>query len=407
VVLAVLFFLAIVVPGGIALYVVSTKDPPLYTDPAAIPSAAAAAPAERYSSAVEEARRRARELMVQEEHLPSLSVAVAKDSEIVWAEGFGYADAKRQKQVTPRTRFRTGSVSKTLTAAAVALLYDRNRIDLDAPVQTYVPAYPKKQWTVTTRQLLGDVAGVHRLRGERGNNDQVPRGYCRSVDDALKTFAYEPLAFEPGTKYRYSTSGWILLSAVVEAAAGESFSTFMSRDVFTPLRLGRTALEGTDDDPDTASFDESRAEERDNEERDPPIMNYSCTVGGGAFLSTPSDLVRLGSAMLTTSATATAVKRPGLLKAETIALFQTPLRLTSGTSTGFALGWNVDSIPLAGAQVRVVRHRASLIAGAVSLYLFPDRGLVIAVMSNVPNTVAVEAFALQVAEAFTTPAKMP
>jgi CubicO group peptidase (beta-lactamase class C family) len=99
--------------------------------------------------------------------------------------------------------------------------------------------------------------------------------------------------------------------------------------------------------------------------------------------------------------------KPGLLKAETIALFQTPLRLTSGTSTGFALGWKVDSIPLAGAQERVVRHRASLIAGAVSLYLFPDNGLVIAVTSNVPNTVAVEAFALHVAEAFTNPAKMP
>jgi CubicO group peptidase (beta-lactamase class C family) len=406
--LALLFFLAIVGAGSVALYVVATKAPPLYTDPDAVPSSAAAAPTERYSSTVEEARQRARALMVQEEQLPSLSVAVAKDGEIVWAEGFGYRDAKRLKQVTPRTRFRAGSVSKTLTAAAVALLYDRKRVDLDAPVQTYVPAYPKKQWTVTTRQLLGDVAGVHRLRGERGNNDQVPRGHCRSVDDALKTFAYEPLAFEPGTQYRYSTSGWILLSAVVEGVAGEPFSTFMSREVFTPLRMDRTALEGTplrrsgrqtgtDDDPDTAEFDESRAEERENDERNPPVMDYSCTVGGGAFLSTPSDLVRLGSAML----------NPGLLKAETIALFQTPLRLTSGTSTGFALGWKVDSIALAGAQVRVIRHRASLIAGAVSLYLFPDRGLVIAVTSNVPNTVAVEAFALQVAEAFTKPAKMP
>ena len=197
--LALLFFVAMMVAGGIAIYIVASKDPPVYTDPAAIPSTSAAAPAERYSSAVEDARRRARALMVQEEQLPSLSVAVAKDGEIVWAEGFGYVDAERHKQATPRTRFRTGSVSKTLTAAAVALLYDRKRIDLDAPVQTYVPAYPKKEWTVTTRQLLGDVAGVHRLRGERGNNDQVPRGHCRSVDDALKTFAYEPLAFEPGT----------------------------------------------------------------------------------------------------------------------------------------------------------------------------------------------------------------
>jgi CubicO group peptidase (beta-lactamase class C family) len=392
-VLAVLFFLAIVIPGGVGIYYVTTQNR-VRVDPASVPSTMAVAPAGRDSSAVEEAQRLARAL-VANSNLTSLSVAVAREGGIVWAEGFGHADAERRVTVTPRTRFRTGSVSKTLTAAAVALLYDRGRIDLDVPVQTYVPTYPKKQWTVTTRQLLGDVAGVHRIRGD--NNDQVPRGICATVDAALKTFAYEPLLFEPGTKYRFSTSGWILLSGVIEGAAGEPFATFMSRQVFTPLGMERTALEGPDLDPDTAAFGEPRAEERDNEPRDPPAADYSCTVGASAFLSTPSDLVRLGSAML----------KPGFLTADTIALFQTPLKLRSGDSTGFALGWKVDSIPLAGAQVRVVRHRASLIGGAVSFYVLPDRDLVIAATSNVPNTVAVEAFALQVAEAFTKPAHLP
>lgn len=383
--LAGLLAVALVAVGAVFIYsyLVSAVDP-LHTDPSAIPSNAAEWDAGPYSGAIEKGRSAARELLVAE-NLPSLSIAVASGGKIVWAEGFGFANLEKRVPVTPRTRFRTGSVSKTLTATAVALLYDRKRIDLDAPVQTYVPAYPKKERTVTTRQLLGDVAGVHRLRGERGNNDQIPRGICRIVDDALKTFAYEPLAFEPGTQYRFSTSGWILLSAVIEGAAGEPFPTFMSREVFTPLEMDRTVLEGTDDDPDTAVFDDSRTEEEG-----PLATDYSCTAGGGAFLSTPSDLVRVGSAML----------KPGLLTAETIALFQTPLTLKSGASTGFALGWKVDSIPLAGSQVRVVRHRASLIGGAVSLYLFPDRDLVIAATSNVANTVAVEAFALQVAETF-------
>jgi len=319
--------------------------------------------------------------------LLGLSVAAARDGEIVWAEGFGFADSERQKPVTPRTRFRTGSVSKTLTAAGVALLYDRKRVELDAPVQTYVTAYPKKEWTVTTRQLLGDIGGVHRLRGDGqdGGNDQTPRGICKTVGEALKTFAYEPLAFEPGTKYRFSTSGWILLSAVVEGAAGEPFAAFMSREVFKPLGMDRTALEGMDDDPDTAEFDSKRTEQEG-----PLAADYSCTVGASAFLSTPSDLVRIGSAML----------KPGLLKAETIALFRTPLTLRSGASTGFALGWKVDTLPLDGSPVRVVRHRASAIGGATSLYLVPDRGLVIAVMSHVPNTVGLEEIALKIAGVF-------
>jgi serine beta-lactamase-like protein LACTB, mitochondrial len=383
-----LFALAILIAGGVAL-IVSTTEQPFYTDPAAIPSTAAAEPDERYAAAAEEASRLARGLMVKEEYLPALSVAVGVDGTIVWAEGFGFLDAsQRQARVTPNTRFRTGSVSKTLTAAAIALLHDRGRLDLDAPVQQYVPAYPKKQWTVTTRQLLGDVAGVHRMRGD--NNDQMPRGYCATVDEALKTFAYEPLASEPGAEYRFSTSGWILLSAVIEGAAAEPFATFMNREIIEPLGMNRTALEGTpgtDADRDSVPF-HLRSTDDDAESRTAPAADYACFFGAGAFLSTPSDLVRFGSAWL----------KPGFLKAETLTLFQTPVRPRSGTST-FALGWSVDDVPLAGAAARVVRHRARLIGGYVSFTLFPERGLVIAATSSVRSD-NVDTLTLQVAELF-------
>jgi CubicO group peptidase (beta-lactamase class C family) len=386
---ALFFVIAIVGVGGVALNVFLNIAPPVHTDPAAVPSTTGTASAERYSGAVEKTRESARALLVQE-NLPGLSLAVAVDGKIVWAEGFGYANVERRAPVTPNTRFRTGSVSKTLTAAAVALLYDRGRIDLDAPVQTYVPAYPQKQWTVTTRQLLGDIAGVHRLRGENNNNDNVPRGNCRSLTQALDTFSSEPLAFEPGTRYRYSTYGWILLSAVVEGAAAKSFATFMSDEIFQPLGMDRTVLEGTPSDADTVSFyGTKRSFGVDQGVTDAAEENYSCFFGAGGFFSTPSDLVRLGSAML----------KPGLLKSETIALFQTPLQLKSGASTGFALGWKVDDIQLAGRAVRVLRHRARLFGGTTSLSIFPELGLVVAAMSN-ENDDSVDPFALQVAETF-------
>ena len=382
-----LFALAILVAGGVAL-IVSTTEQPLYTDPAAIPSTTAAEPEKKYSAAVEEARRLARGLLVKEEYLPALSIAVGVDGTIVWAEGFGFLDAERQARATPSTRFRTGSVSKTVTAAAAALLYDRGRLDLDAPVQKYVPAYPQKQWTVTTRQLLGDVGGVHRIRGDA--NDQMPRGYCATVDEALTTFAYEPLLFEPGTEYRFSTSGWILLSAVIEGAAAEPFATFVRREIIEPLGMTRTAIEGTpgiDADRDSVPF-YLRSKDDEAESQTAPAADYACFFGAGAFLSTPSDLVRLGSSWL----------KPGLLKAETLTLFQTPLQLRSGTST-FALGWTVGNVPLAGAPARVVRHRANAIAGYVSFTMFPERGLAIAAMSNV-NSSGVDPLTLQVADLF-------
>ena len=118
--------------------------------------------------------------------------------------------------------------------------------------------------------------------------------------------------------------------------------------------------------------------------------DYSCVAGAGAFLSTPTDLVRLGSAML----------KPGLLRADTIAAFQTPTRLVSGASTTYALGWTVRSVQLAGEPARIVSHRGSPAGGTVSLLTFPDLGLAIAAAANVTDARGVDPFALQVAEAF-------
>ena len=156
--LALLLAAAMMLVGG-AVVVFFVTISPVHTDPATVPSTAAAAPAARHSGAVEEARRLARSLLV-DENLSGLSVAVALSGETVWAEGFGRAEVERRAPVTPRTRFRIGSVSKPLTAAAVGLLHDRGRIDLDAPVQRYVPAFPQNQWAVSMRQLMVDVAGA-------------------------------------------------------------------------------------------------------------------------------------------------------------------------------------------------------------------------------------------------------
>jgi serine beta-lactamase-like protein LACTB, mitochondrial len=386
--IAALATVAMVVGAG-ALYFVSTIKP-MHADPAAVPSTAAAVSAGQHSAAVEQLRRRARALLVDED-LPGVSVAVAVDAAIVWAEAFGYADVDRTP-VTPLTRFRLGALSKPVTATAVARLHDEGRIDLDAPVQRYVPAYPQKPWTITVRQLMGDVAGVHRIRGD--NNDAMPSGHCANLDEAVALLAGDPLSFEPGTQHRYSIWGWVLVSAAVEGAAREPFGRFMVRQVFEPLGMDRTVTAESDvrDDSMPKHAPWSIAGKRIGVEG-AHRPDYSCLAGAGAFLSTPSDLVRLGSAML----------KPGFLKAETIAAFETPTRLASGTSTTYALGWTVDSVRLAGKPVRMVSHRGSPMGGSAALLTFPDLGLAVAVAANFVNLDRVNAFALQIAEAFARP----
>ncbi len=390
--LAVLFAGAILLAGGAAYYFFSTTS--VHTGPGSVPSTAAINPPGRYSATVEETRRQAR-ILVVEENLPSLSIAVAHEGQAVWAETFGWADVDSRTPATPDTRFRLGSVSKTLTAAAAGLLHDRGRLDLDVPVQQYVTTYPQKQWAVSTRQLMGDVGGVHHLRG---NEERLPDRHCTSLGDALPIFANDPLLFRPGTAYRYSIYGWILTSAVIEAAAGEPFATFMTREVFAPLGMEHTRFDDPEEVAGRASLYFPRTSLRtDLGLQEAPEADYSCWAGAAVFQSTPSDMVRFGAAML----------KPGLLTAETIALLKTPLTLESGASTGFALGWKAERVQLAGTPVQVLSHRGNPMGGSISLILVPEFGLTIAAFSNVSHAKGVAPFALKVAEAFSQPATQP
>src|SRR3984893_571180 len=100
---------------------------------------------------------------------PGMSIAVAVDGKLVWAEGFGLADLEQCVPVSPKTKFRIGSTSKPLTSAGLMVLYDQKQLDLDAPIKRYVPTFPDKGETITTRQLLGHLAGIRDYNAEEGS----------------------------------------------------------------------------------------------------------------------------------------------------------------------------------------------------------------------------------------------
>ncbi|MDP6373315.1 MAG: serine hydrolase domain-containing protein [Vicinamibacterales bacterium] len=165
-------------------------------DASAVRSEIDEAPAAAHTDAVERARPLAR-AFVADENLPGLSLAVGVAGEVVWAEGFGWADIDERRLVTPSTLFRIGSVAKPMTAAAVGLLVERGLLGLDAPVRDYVPGFPEKAWPVTTRQLMGHVAGVRHY----GDDDELlyMRGRCASPGGGLERFADDALHFPPPT----------------------------------------------------------------------------------------------------------------------------------------------------------------------------------------------------------------
>ena len=379
----------IVFAAGVALYAfLASMAMPLHPNPADVPSVRHTTPLQEWAAAVEQGRQLARAGLVHQ-NLPGLSVAVGVGGDIVWAEGFGWADLEKRVPVAPNMRFRVGHASKALTSAAVGLLLEKGLLDLDDEIQTYVPAFPEKQWPVTLRQLMGHVAGVRHYDNEE---DYMPSAHCQRASEGLPRFAEDPLRFQPETQSAYSTFGWILVSAAVEAAANEPFFTFMRTRIFQPLNMRETTTDSvTENIPNRATFYYPRLS------GDPAYgpelatsVDYSCFAGAGAFLSTPSDLVRFGMA----------VSSGTLLQPATVSMLQAPQQLLSGARTEYGLGWTVETFPLAGEQTRLASHASrTLLGGSTSFMTFPERGIVVAVMSNT-SFAALRATALNIAQAF-------
>ncbi|MBA3948752.1 MAG: beta-lactamase family protein [Acidobacteria bacterium] len=385
--------LAAVLFGLFAYMSITTK--PLHPDAQAVPTSAAGGSSPAWAGAAEQARQSVRAGLA-EQNLPGVSVAVAAGGEIVWAEGFGFADLENRVTVTPETRFPIGTASTMLTSAGAGLLIQKDLLKIDETIQMYVPEFPEKPWPVTVRQLMAHQAG---LRSDGGDESPLYGLACERPVDALETFGDDPLQFEPGTHYRYSNFGWILVSAAVESAAGEPFMRYMRRHVFEPL-----GMEDTRDVPATepvsgraiSYFPRFGGDPRYGPDVMRPI-DMSCYAGASAFLSTPSDLVRFVAA----------IEGGKLLQPATVALLQASGRLASGADTGYGLGWDHETVTLAGSQTPVIGHDGDLLGGmAVSIMKFPEHGLIVAVASN---TSYADTFGLgvKIAEAFAARRKTP
>jgi serine beta-lactamase-like protein LACTB, mitochondrial len=386
-VLAVVLLLTAI--AGLWMYMSATSTP-LHPNPQDLPSVTHAVPSPQWTTAVEQGRQIVRARLI-EQNLPGLSVAVGVGGDIVWAEGFGWADLDKRVPVAPDMTFRIGTASVALTSAAVGLLLEKRRLSLDEVIQIQVPEFPQHQWPVTLRQLMGHMAGVPNDGGDEG---PLFSERCERPVDALQFLSghERELLFEPGTRYAYSSYGWIVVSAAVEAAAGEPFLTFMRKQIFEPLGMRDTKADSaTEPIPNqvTPYFPRFAADPRYGPDPMRPI-DYSCYAGSSAFLSTPSDLVRF----------AIAINSGKLLQTATVQLLQASQRLASGQETGYGLGWDLETVTLAGQQTRLVGHDGESLGGMVaSIMTFPEHGIVVSVTSNISyaDTFAV---ALKIAQAF-------
>lgn len=314
-----------------------------------------------YAAAREHAQAIAKEWLAR--GIPGFNVAVAIDGKIVYSEGFGYADIEQRVPAWQITKFRIGSVSKPLTSAALMKLVEQGKIELDAPIQKYVPSFPDKGAVITPRMLAGHLGGIRHYKDGEVDNQK----HYDNVLDGLERFKDDPLVVPPGTKFSYSSYGYNLLSAVIQGAAGKPFLEFEQEQVFNPLGLLNTvADQPADIIPQRARF-YSGAKGR------PPknsmYVDNSYKWAGGGFISTSEDLVRFGSALL----------QPGYLKAESLALLFTPQKTKDGKETNYGMGWFIGK---SKSGKRILEHSGGSVGGSSELILYPDSHIVVAFICN-------------------------
>jgi serine beta-lactamase-like protein LACTB len=361
------------IPLGVgALWVfMSLTAKPIHPDPTGVSSVPGAVVTGEWQGAAEEGRRIVRAGLARQ-NLPGVSVAVGVNRQLVWAEGFGWADLEKRQPVSPETKFRIGTASIPLTSAGVGLLLEQGRLRLDDEIQALVPGFPKKPWPVTLRQVMAHTAGIGSDGGDEG---PLFSQHCDRPVDGLQAFADRDLRFEPGTAYRYSRFGYILVSAAIESAAGQPFLMFMQKRIFDPLGMNDTRPDSLTEPIDgraTPYFPKFAA--------DPKFgfhlmreIDLSCYAGSSVFLSTPSDLVRFGMA----------VEGGTLLRRATVDLLQTSQRVASGEATGYGLGWDLESVSLGDRHTRVVGHDGDVLGGITgSIWTFPEHRIVVSVLSN-------------------------
>lgn len=308
----------------------------------------------------------------KEKHrIPGLSIAVGQNGKVIWAEAFGVADLETKSAVTTESVFPLGSTSKTLTSLALGELVEARKLDLDAPIQKYVPYFPKKDHVITARLLAGHLAGVrdyNMAAGEYLNTKEFA-----SVKDAVAVFKDHALLFEPGTKHAYSAYNFVLLSAAIEGASGKDFLTFVQDRLLTPLELERTG-------PDRASAPSpglvtSYTNGLFGIAVKAPAVNVSNKWAAGGFVSTPTEMVKLGNAILAGK----------IVKPETFLLLTTPQKLKDGSDSGagYAMGWRSGHRAFSpGNKLRVVHHGGAANGAMSFFFIIPERGLVVSMQGN-------------------------
>lgn len=266
-----------------------------------------------------------RQTMV-DRHLVGLSVGVMQDGQVVFARGYGLASVEPRAEVTPQTMFAIGSVTKQFTCSTVLLLQQDGKLSVSDPVSKYFPGLTRARG-ITLLELGQHVSGYH---------DYYPLDFVdremhqpRSADQIIQEYATRPLDFDPGTRWSYSNTNFLILGRVIEKVTGKPYGDVLADRILRPLGMSHTRYQPERGQPGMATGYTSFGLAAPIP-AEPEAKGWAGSAG--ALWSTPTDLLTWDLALVDGKVLSTASYRT----------LTTPRRLTDGRSTGYGCGEGVN-----------------------------------------------------------------
>lgn len=306
------------------------------------------------------------EKLVTNEFTVGASGAYTIGDSIVWKSAVGYADQKNNVLFKTSTKVRMASIAKSMTALAIMQLVEQNKLDLDAPIQKYIPDYPKQQGTqITAHHLLSHTSGIGGYKNTKEAN--TTKEYA-SLSEALDIFKNRELLFKPGTKYSYTTYGYTVLGVILERISGQSFEEYMQMNIWNRAGMTETGVVkfGVAKDSQSLLYHRKGGKGKPKEGNE---NNLSNRIPGGGFYTTVDDMLKFGNAVLNNT----------FVKEETLGLMREHHSLEK-VQNGYGFGWFLYSpMPNEG---EVFGHSGAQMGCSSQLYIVPKTKSVVVVLTN-------------------------
>lgn len=299
-------------------------------------------------------------------YIPGASLAIAKDGEIIYSEGLGYASKDLEVPATRKTKFRIGETTELFTSLAYQKLIDNGVLQADSSVQYYYSGFPEKNAKITLDNLVNHSSGI-RKPNENEKND---RGFNKSMAKGLELFKDDPLTFAPDMYQEVSIFNYNLLGTVMEKATGKKIKDLLHELVIDTLHLENTEI----DNPFLTIKDRSDFFDLNMVSQVSNCISYDLRFSAPAqgLLSNAEDLVKLGNELLYSDYITDRMRQR---------LFTTP-QLTSGLQSQLSNGWIIAQTR-SGEQYYA--RSGSVKGGGSVLLIFPQQNLVFAATTNVTS----------------------